>query len=99
MKIGMCMFLWTTNIGPEHEALLADIKATGFDGVEIPVFEGTPDDFAAIGAMLDRLGLERTAVAAMGDPAMNLISADAGGARGGRGAYGLGAGLLCGAGR
>jgi D-psicose/D-tagatose/L-ribulose 3-epimerase len=76
MKIGMCMFLWTTNIGPEHEALLADIKATGFDGVEIPVFEGTPDDFAATGAMLDRLGLERTAVAAMGDPAMNLISAD-----------------------
>ena len=22
MKIGMCMFLWTTRLGPEHEALL-----------------------------------------------------------------------------
>jgi D-psicose/D-tagatose/L-ribulose 3-epimerase len=73
MKIGMCMFLWTTNVTQEHEALLRDIRATGFDGVEIPVFEGTPDDYARLGAMLDRIGLERTAVAAMGDPAMNLI--------------------------
>jgi len=77
MKIGMCMFLWTTKIGPEHEALLADIRKTGFDGVEIPVFEGTPADYAATGRMLDDLGLERTAVAAIGDPAQNLISQDA----------------------
>lgn len=77
MKIGMCMFLWTTKIGPEHEALLADIRKTGFDGVEIPVFEGTPSDYAATGRMLDDLGLERTAVAAIGDPAQNLISQDA----------------------
>jgi D-psicose/D-tagatose/L-ribulose 3-epimerase len=73
MKIGMCMFLWTTNVTQEHEALLRDIRATGFDGVEIPVFEGTPDDYARLGAMLDGIGLERTAVAAMGDPAMNLV--------------------------
>ncbi|MGB3245309.1 MAG: sugar phosphate isomerase/epimerase [Sulfitobacter sp.] len=76
MKIGMCMFLWTTNIGPEHKALLADIRETGFDGVEIPVFEGTEADFAATGKMLDELGLARTAVAANGDPAQNLISQD-----------------------
>ena len=34
MKIGMCMFLWTTSVSKKHEALLRDIKATGFDGVE-----------------------------------------------------------------
>jgi len=78
MKIGMCMFLWTTNVTPEHEDLLRDIKATGFDGVEIPVFEGTPADYARLGALLDRIGLERTAVSAIGDPAKNLISADPG---------------------
>jgi D-psicose/D-tagatose/L-ribulose 3-epimerase len=77
MKIGMCMFLWTTHVTREHEALLRDIRATGFDGVEIPIFEGTPDHFADLGRLLDEIGLERTAVAAMGDPAMNLISADA----------------------
>lgn len=76
MKLGMCMFLWTTHIGPEHKSLLADIRATGFDGVEIPIFEGTKADFAATGRMLDELGLERTAVAANGDPEQNLISAD-----------------------
>jgi D-psicose/D-tagatose/L-ribulose 3-epimerase len=77
MKIGMCMFLWTTNVTKKHEGLLKDIKATGFDGVEIPIFEGTPDDYKRLGEMLDRIGLERTAVSAMGDPAMNLISPDA----------------------
>jgi len=73
MKIGFCMFLWTTNVTASHEKLLRDIKATGYDGVEIPIFEGSPDSYKALGDMLDRLGLERTAVSAMGDPAMNLI--------------------------
>ncbi len=73
MKIGMCMFLWTTHVTQAHEALLRDIRATGFDGVEIPIFEGTPDHYARLGDLLDRIGLQRTAVAAMGDPAMNLI--------------------------
>ncbi|MER9426928.1 sugar phosphate isomerase/epimerase [Mesorhizobium sp. M0408] len=77
MKIGMCMLLWTTSVTKKHEPLLRDIKATGFDGVEIPVFSGTPDDYKKLGELLDRIGLQRTAVSAMGDPAMNLISADA----------------------
>jgi D-psicose/D-tagatose/L-ribulose 3-epimerase len=70
------MFLWTTRVGPQHEALLADIRATGFDGVEIPVFEGTPDEYVDLGRTLDRLDLERTAVSALGDPGHDLISPD-----------------------
>ena len=77
MKIGMCMLLWTTHVTDDHEALLRDIKATGFDGVEIPVFEGSTEHFARLGGMLDRIGLKRTAIAAMGDPGMNLIGDDA----------------------
>jgi len=77
MKIGMCMFLWTTRVGPEHQALLSDIRATGFDGVEIPVFEGVPADYRRLGGQLDALGLARTAVSAIGDPALDLISPDA----------------------
>jgi len=76
MKIGMCMFLWTTNVSQEHEPILRDLKATGFDGVEIPIFTGEVDDYRRLGELLDAIGLERTAVAAMGDPAMNLIAAD-----------------------
>lgn len=70
------MFLWTTKVGPEHEALLADIRKTGFDGVEIPVFEGQPSDYAALGRRLDALCLARTAVSAIGDPALDLMSPD-----------------------
>ncbi|WP_159591260.1 sugar phosphate isomerase/epimerase family protein [Chelativorans xinjiangense] len=77
MKIGMCMYLWTTNVSARHEALLRDIKATGFDGVEIPVMAGNPAKYRRLGAMLDRIGLERTAVSAIGDPERNLISPDA----------------------
>lgn len=62
MKIGFCMLLWTTSVGEEHKALLEDIKATGYDGVEVPIFEGTPDDYAAVGKMLDEIGLDRTSI-------------------------------------
>ncbi len=76
MKIGMCMFLWTTHVSSAHEDLLRDIKATGFDGVEIPIFEGNADEYRQLADLLDSIGLERTAVSAMGDPSMNLISPD-----------------------
>ena len=33
MKIGFCMFLWTTSVAGKHLALMKDIKATGYDGV------------------------------------------------------------------
>lgn len=77
MKIGFCMFLWTTHVTLAHERLLKDIKATGYDGVEVPIFEGEPDHYRKLGEMLDQIGLDRTAVSAMGDPAMSLISASA----------------------
>jgi D-psicose/D-tagatose/L-ribulose 3-epimerase len=73
MKIGMCMLLWTTHLTDEHEPLLRDIKATGFDGVEVPIFEGDLEHYKRLAELLDKIGLERTAIAAMGDAVMNLI--------------------------
>jgi D-psicose/D-tagatose/L-ribulose 3-epimerase len=73
MKIGFCMFLWTSHVTAKHEKLLKDIKATGYDGVEIPIFESDADHYKRLGELLDTIGLERTSVTAMGDPAMNLI--------------------------
>ncbi|MEM8729565.1 MAG: sugar phosphate isomerase/epimerase [Pseudomonadota bacterium] len=77
MKIGFCMLLWTTSVGDEHRALLEDIKATGYDGVEIPVFGGTPADYAKTGEMLDELGLGRTAISVIPTPDMHILSEDA----------------------
>jgi len=62
MKIGFCMLLWTTHVGAQHRKIIEDLKATGYDGVEIPIFEGTPDHYARLGEMLDEIGLERTAI-------------------------------------
>jgi D-psicose/D-tagatose/L-ribulose 3-epimerase len=77
VKIGFCMLLWTTHLGEEHRPILEDLKATGYDGVEVPVFEGEPADFERIGATLDELGLERTAISAIGSTDHNPVSPDA----------------------
>ena len=76
MKIGFCMLLWTTSVGEAHRSLLEDIKATGYDGVEIPMFDGTPDDYAAIGKMLDDIGLDRTAITVIGSLENDPLSPD-----------------------
>jgi len=78
----MNMFLWTTHVGPQHEALLRDLKACGYDGVEIPIFEGDIRHYSQLATMLDDIGLERTAVTAMGDSSMNLIGDTAARAKG-----------------
>ena len=75
MKIGFCMLLWTTSLDASHRRLLEDIRATGYDGVEVPVFGGTPDDYARVGRMLDAIGLERTAISVM-PPGADALSAD-----------------------
>jgi D-psicose/D-tagatose/L-ribulose 3-epimerase len=76
MKIGMNLLLWTTNVTREHFPVLADLKQTGFDGVEIPLMEGDRAQYQEIRTELDRLGLECTAVTAL-DEDSNPVSPDA----------------------
>jgi D-psicose/D-tagatose/L-ribulose 3-epimerase len=78
MKIGMNLLLWTGHVTEEHVPILRAIKATGFDGVEVPIFD--PSDvshFAKLGGILDDLGLQRTAVALIPDEAHSPVSPDA----------------------
>lgn len=75
MKIGMNMLLWTTHVTPDDYPNLEKIKVAGFDGVEIPLFEGDDTHFAALRKELDRLGLACTTVAVM-PPGVSAISAD-----------------------
>ena len=77
MKIGMNLLLWTGHVTAAHLPQLQAIKATGFDGVEIPVFDASdPAHYAALGGMLDDLGLARTAVALIPDEAHNPLPGD-----------------------
>ena len=66
MKLGFNLLLWTPHVTAAHEAILKDLKKTGYDGVEIPMFEGDPAHYAKVGEMLDRIGLERTVVSVLG---------------------------------
>jgi len=77
MKYGMNLLLWSGSIGPEHYPLLADLKAAGFDGVEIPVFGGTAADYKPLRAELDKTGLKCTTVTIL-TAETNAISPDAG---------------------
>jgi len=76
MKIGFCMLLWTAVVDDTHRPILEDLKATGYDGVEIPVMGGTPEDFTALGRMLDDIGLERTAISILPSLEQNPLSED-----------------------
>jgi D-psicose/D-tagatose/L-ribulose 3-epimerase len=77
MKVGFNLLLWTTHVTDKHVPILKDLKKAGYDGVEIPMFEGTPDHYARLGETLDKLGLERTSVAILGSPDANSLSPDA----------------------
>ena len=77
MKIGFNLLLWTAHVERQHWSVLEQLKQCGYDGVEIPVFMGSPDHYAELGRELDRLGLERTTIALFPEPEMNPIGADA----------------------
>jgi D-psicose/D-tagatose/L-ribulose 3-epimerase len=76
MRYGMNLLLWTTHVTSEHFPILAKLKQTGYDGVEIPLFEGDAAHYKSIRKELDNLGLGCTTVACM-TPEANPISPDA----------------------
>lgn len=78
MKVGMNMLLWTGHVTEAHVPVFEALKQTGFDGVEVPVFDAAdPAHYGRLGRILDDIGLERTVVAIIPDEASSPISADA----------------------
>jgi D-psicose/D-tagatose/L-ribulose 3-epimerase len=77
MKTGMNLLLWTTHVTTEHFPILKQLKETGFDGVEVPLFEGDAAHFKSIRKELDNLGLGCTTVT-VATPEANPISPQAG---------------------
>jgi D-psicose/D-tagatose/L-ribulose 3-epimerase len=77
MKIGINMLLWTGHVAREHYAVLKALKDTGFDGVEVPVFDVSDEGhYRDLAGVLDDLGLERTVVAIIPDEAHSPLSSD-----------------------
>jgi D-psicose/D-tagatose/L-ribulose 3-epimerase len=75
MKTGMNLLLWTTHVTSEHFPILSKLKQAGFDGVEVPLFEGDAAHYKTIRKELDRLGLGCTTVT-VATPEANPISPD-----------------------
>jgi D-psicose/D-tagatose/L-ribulose 3-epimerase len=75
MNYGMNLLLWTAHVTDAHLPLCQELKAMGYDGVELPMFEFEPAHFERLGKQLDQLGLSRTAVTVR-TGADNPISAD-----------------------
>jgi D-psicose/D-tagatose/L-ribulose 3-epimerase len=76
MKTGMNLLLWATHITQEHFPILAKLKKTGFDGVEIPVFQGDAAHYRMIQKELANQGLRCTTVT-VATPEASPISPDA----------------------
>jgi D-psicose/D-tagatose/L-ribulose 3-epimerase len=82
MKVGFNMLLWTTHVTEEDLPLLETLKKVGYDGVEIPLFEGQPAHFEKVGKAIKDKGLTCTSVTVIPDEEHNPVSADAGNRKG-----------------
>lgn len=78
MKIGFNLLLWSTHFVEKEFPILEELKAVGYDGVEVPIFDTSdPGHFDKIGRTLRDLGLACTAVTVIPDEAHNPLSAEA----------------------
>jgi D-psicose/D-tagatose/L-ribulose 3-epimerase len=61
MKYGMNLLLWSGEVTEAMLPTIEKLRAMGYDGVELPLFN-LDLDYASLGKKLDDLGLQRTAV-------------------------------------
>ncbi len=76
MKIGFNLLLWTPFVTEEHFGLLPTLKATGYDGVEVPLFAGDVPHYQNVAKAIRDNGLKCTTCTVMPDEEHNAISAD-----------------------
>ena len=76
MPFGINLLCLSGQIGPEHAGQIERIAALGYDGVEIPVLAGDPEDYRGLATTLDDLGLRRTGTAVIPDPDASPVSPD-----------------------
>ena len=75
MKVGINLLLWTDAPDSGSFAIFESLKKTGYDCVELPIYDQSLQEITAIGHKLDELELSRTAATTC-SPGENLASAD-----------------------
>ena len=76
MRVGINLLCATGFVDDRHRPLLALARDAGFDGVEVPILQGDPAHCERLGAVLDGLGLGRTASSIVPSPDCNPVDAD-----------------------
>ncbi|MEM7021697.1 MAG: sugar phosphate isomerase/epimerase family protein [Pseudomonadota bacterium] len=76
MKTGFNLLLWTTHVTEAHLPLLAELKAAGYDGVEVPLFEGDVAHFRKLGQAIKDHGLGCTTVTVLPDAEHSAVHPD-----------------------
>ena len=71
LKVGFNLLVVGGFITAEHGPLFEKLKALGYDGVELPMFEGTPEHYRGVGRVLRDCGLEATTCAIMTEADLN----------------------------
>ncbi len=76
MKFGFNLLLWTSFVEEQHLPILDQLKAAGYDGVEVPMFSGDPEHYDWLGARIRDAGLGAVGVGIMPGNGKDSISAD-----------------------
>jgi len=76
VKLGFNLLLWTTHVTEEHWPIIEDLKSTGYDGVEIPMFEGEVAHYEKLGKHLAEMGLGASGIGVMPGGGASAVSAD-----------------------
>ena len=76
MKAGFNLLLWTSHVTEQHFPIIEKLARAGYDGVEIPILEGTPAHYAKVLKVVRDNGLACDVVTNMPDAAHNPLSPD-----------------------
>ncbi|NKB52039.1 MAG: TIM barrel protein [Rhizobiaceae bacterium] len=78
MLLGFNLLLWTIHVTDEHFPIFEELKKTGYDGIELPIFDGDPAHYARVGQAARDNGLRVTTVCVMPGEDHSCLSGDAG---------------------
>jgi D-psicose/D-tagatose/L-ribulose 3-epimerase len=76
MKLGFNLLLWTSHVTDADWPIIEKLQATGYDGVEIPLFEGDVGHYEKLGKRLAAAGIKSTGIGVMPGSGKSAISAD-----------------------
>ena len=76
MKAGLNLLLWTSHVAEQHFPLIEKLARAGYDGVEIPILEGTPAHYEKVRKVVTDNGLACDVVTNMPGALHNPISPD-----------------------